>query len=82
MGQYWKAVNLTKREWIDAHQLGSGVKLWEQLANFGIGEALIILCAAMPKVRGGGDLDLDQNYHGSDRDMTNRVHAIEGAPGS
>jgi hypothetical protein len=80
MGQYWKAVNLTKREWIDAHQMGSGVKLWEQLANDHTGRALVILCAAMPEARGGGDLDVDQNYHGSDRDMANRKHAIDGAP--
>ena len=66
MGQYWKIVNLDKREYIDPHKLGSGMKLWEQLVNTpGVGAALIILCAAMPKPpcrpRGGGDLKLDND---------------------
>lgn len=58
MGQYWLAVNLDKKEFVDPHKLGSGLKLWEQLANSpGVGAALIILTAAMPERRGGGDLD-------------------------
>lgn len=57
MGQYWFPINLTKKEFIDPHKLGSGLKLWEQLANSpGTGTALLILCAAMPEARGGGDL--------------------------
>lgn len=60
MGQYWYPVNLTKKEFIHPHKLGSGLKLWEQLANApGVGAALIILTAAMPERRGGGDLDND-----------------------
>jgi hypothetical protein len=56
MGQYWKAVNLDKREFIHPHKLGCGLKLREQLCTVpGIGSALIILCAAMPERRGGGD---------------------------
>ena len=66
MGQYWKCVNLDKREFINSYKLGSGLKLWEQLANHpGTGAALITLCAAMPESRGGGDLSLysdDENY--------------------
>lgn len=57
MGQYWLTVNLDKKEFIDPHMLGCGLKLWEQLASSsGTGAALIILCAAMPEARGGGDL--------------------------
>ena len=68
MGQYWKCVSLDKHEYIDPHKLGCGLKLWEQLANHpGTGAALIILCAAMPEARGGGDLDLDENWHGPER---------------
>jgi hypothetical protein len=68
MGQYWKVVNLTKKEYITPHKLGTGLKLWEQLANHpGTGAALIILCAAMPEARGGGDFDLDENWHGPER---------------
>ena len=60
MGQYWIPVNLSKREFIYPHALGCGLKLWEQLANDpGTGAALIILCAAMPEARGGGDLEED-----------------------
>jgi len=58
MGQYWIPVNLDKKEFIDPHKLGTGLKLWEQLANNpGTGAALVLLCAAMPEKRGGGDLE-------------------------
>lgn len=67
MGQYWKPVNLDKKEFVNPHKLGSGLKLWEQLANQHIGSALIILTAAMREQRGGGDFDLDQNWHGKER---------------
>lgn len=66
MGQYWKPINLAKREYIDPHKLGAGLKLSEQLGSH-VGTALIILCAAMPERRGGGDLDLDANWHGPER---------------
>lgn len=56
MGQYWKPVNLDKREFIDPHKLDCGLKLWEQIANPGVGRALVVLLAVMPKPRGGGDL--------------------------
>ena len=68
MGQYWKVVNLDKKEFVMPHKLGCGLKLWEQLANHpGTGAALVILCAAMPRPRGGGDFDLDENWHGEER---------------
>lgn len=68
MGQYWIPVNLDKQEFIEPHKLASGLKLWEQLANHpGTGAALILLCAAMPERRGGGDLDLTENWHGRER---------------
>jgi len=58
MGQYFKLVNLDKREYVNPHKLGSGLKLWEQLANpMSVGKALIILLASMPEQRGGGDLE-------------------------
>ncbi len=62
MGQYWIPVNLTKKEFVDPHKLGTGLKLWEQAANHpSTGAALIILCAAMPEMRGGGDFDLEND---------------------
>ena len=68
MGQYWYVVNLDKKEFVNPHRLGAGLKLWEQLANHpGTGAALVVLCAAMPERRGGGDFDLDENWHGPER---------------
>jgi hypothetical protein len=68
MGQYWLVVNLDKKEYVSPHKLGCGLKLWEQLASHpGTGAALIILCAAMPEPRGGGDFDMDRNWHGPER---------------
>ena len=63
MGQYWYVVNLDKKEYLYPHKLGSGLKLWEQLAasGHGSGAALVILCAAMPVARGGGDLRKDDD---------------------
>lgn len=70
MGQYWITVNLDKREFINPHKVATGLKLWEQLANHpGTGAALIILTAAMPEVRGGGDFDLEKNWHGPEREF-------------
>jgi len=34
MGQYWKPVNLTKREFINPHFLGAGLKLGEQVGTY------------------------------------------------
>lgn len=70
MGQYWLVVNLDKKEFIDPHKLGAGLKLWEQLANHpGTGAALIVLLAAEREQRGGGDLDIDVNWHGPEREF-------------
>ncbi len=67
MGQYHLVVNLDKKEFIDPHRLGCGLKLWEQLASHpGTGAALIPLLAC-PIRRGGGDLDVEQNWHGPER---------------
>ena len=66
MGQYWRVVNLDKKEFLNPYAMDSGAKLWEQLANR-VGDALIVLCAAMPEPRGGGDLDLEANWHGPER---------------
>jgi len=69
MGQYHMVVNLTKREFIHPHKLGSGLKLWEQIANGangGTGAALLVLLAAS-NGRGIGDLDVEDNWHGPER---------------
>jgi len=68
MGQYWKLVNIDKREWVSPFRLGSSLKLWEHLAQCeGYGRALTVLLSAQVESRGGGDLDIDQNWHGPER---------------
>lgn len=78
MGQYWLPVNIDKHEYIHPHQLASGLKLVEQLKSH-VGSALVILLANMPEPRGGGDFDMDNNWHGPERDMTKPKYF--GAPG-
>ena len=67
MGQYWIPVNLDKKEFVHPHKLGSGLKLWEMLSANHVGSALIILTAAYREHRGGGDFDLEENWHGPER---------------
>jgi hypothetical protein len=79
MGQYWIPVNLDKKEFIHPHKLATGLKLWEQVANFpGTPCAVFILTAAYYQKRGGGDLDLDENWHGRERDY--KTHGTTAAP--
>lgn len=55
MGQYFTAVSLDSREFIDAHSFGNPVKLVEMANNLaGVGVALMILLACSSG-RGGGD---------------------------
>lgn len=56
MGQYHLTVNLTKREFIDPHKLGDGLKLTEQCHGKpgGTNDALHLLLA-VSNGRGGGD---------------------------
>ena len=58
MGQYWKPVNIDKREFIHPHQLKDGLKLVEFLGSTTT-TALGVLLAAMPERRGGGDIEAD-----------------------
>jgi len=56
MGQYYKLANLTKREYINPHALGAGLKLIEQVGTYpSVGSALLVLLACS-NGRGGGDL--------------------------
>ena len=57
MGQYHVTVNLTKREFINPHGLGCGLKLWEQIdCRAGVPTALMALLACS-NGRGSGDLE-------------------------
>ncbi len=67
MGQYFKVVNIDKRETVDCYGLGSGAKAWEELANVNVPRALYILLLNHPVERGGGDLDITDNWHGPER---------------
>jgi hypothetical protein len=59
MGQYYRLVNLDKKEFVNPRKLGIGLKAWEILANHpGIGAAMIVLCISHPEPRGGGDLNM------------------------
>lgn len=57
MGQYHHLVNLDKMEYLHPHKLGSGLKLWEQLASGMPGKALTVLLASASNGSGGGDLE-------------------------
>ena len=60
MGQYWKVVNIDKKETLNPNALGCGLKLGEQLGTFpGTSGALLVLLSAMPESRGGGDFNMD-----------------------
>lgn len=54
MGQYHNAVNLDKREYLDPHAMGLGLKQWEQVSNR-MALALIAMLSCS-NGRGGGDL--------------------------
>jgi hypothetical protein len=56
MGQYHIVVNLDRKEYINPHKVGCGLKQWEQLANHpGTGAALLVLLASHSTGNGGGD---------------------------
>lgn len=65
MGQYYRIINLTKREYLDPHYFGDGLKLMEfALSGFGTMAALGILLAS-GNGRGGGDLRSESRIVGS-----------------
>ncbi len=63
MGQYFRFVNCTKREYVDPWQLGGGAKLWEWCVNREAGIFPYLLRRS--NEGGGGDVeDLDPAYAG------------------
>lgn len=54
MGQYHVVVNLTKREFLNPHKMGDGLKLMEMSGDGGVATALVVLLA-VSNGRGGGD---------------------------
>jgi hypothetical protein len=55
LGQYWRAFNIDKKECINPWELDGVAKLWEEFHNCEQPRALLLLLAAMPSARGGGD---------------------------
>lgn len=55
MGQYHRLVNLDKKEWVDPHGLGLGVKQYEHTGCEGsLADAIYLLVMTSP-ASGGGD---------------------------
>ena len=57
MGQYHILANWDKKEWVDPHKIGLGLKQGEQIGNFhaSMGDILYLL-VAISNGRGGGDV--------------------------
>lgn len=55
MGQYHIVVDLSKREWLNPHRLGCGLKLLEQLDTVGGTPTALFILLACSNGRGGGD---------------------------
>lgn len=55
MGQYHKLVNLDKKEYVHGHQLGTGLKLMEQVGFEKCAASALWLLVAASNGRGGGD---------------------------
>lgn len=55
MGQYHYIVNLDRREYLDPHKLGSGLKAWEQIASHPGSPAALFVLLTCSNGRGGGD---------------------------
>ena len=56
MGQYYKIVNVTKREYLTGHAFGEGIKLMEFGMSAGGSMAALAILLADGNGRGGGDL--------------------------
>jgi hypothetical protein len=55
MGQYHITVNLDKKEFLNPHRIGDGLKLWEQGASQGGTLNALHALLAVSNGRGGGD---------------------------
>lgn len=56
MGQYHITINLDKREYINPHKIGLGLKLLEQIGFAGSTGDILMMLLACSNDRGGGDI--------------------------
>lgn len=81
MGQYYKIVNLTKKQYLHPHKFGDGLKLLE-FGSSGMGTLLgLAVLLADGNNRGGGDLRCDDPLIGAwagDRIVVTGDYADEG----
>jgi hypothetical protein len=61
MGQYHYICNLDKREYLDPHQFGDGLKLMEFGCSMGGTMTALAILLASANGRGGGDLRLEED---------------------
>jgi len=72
MGQYFKIVNLDKKEAISPHRLGQGAKLWELGAN----DFLNIMTLALRKSSDSGGGDAQRQFKTMGRWAGDRIVVI------
>ena len=83
MGQYHFACNKTKKEFLHAHKLELGLKLWEQVGFAGSTADILFALLANSNGRGGGDFD-DNDVIGrwaGDEIVVQGDYAEKGDPG-
>lgn len=88
MGQYWKIVNLDKKEWLDPHFFMEGHKLMEFTTSGRVLSGLSVLLASSNGL-GGGDLRVDPGWEdipgrwaGSRVVVAGSYDEREGSPGN
>lgn len=74
----WALANPSRHEVVRPSGFGVVSTLKDIVDSPFLGPALIVLAAAQREVRGGGDLDMDENWHGPERDE--RKYAVRPAP--
>jgi len=75
MGQYWKPINLDKREYLNPHDFGSGLKFWEWGSGSNVSFALAFLTAD-PSAMGDGGGDVRAEFNNCGRWYKDRVVVI------
>lgn len=60
MGQYHYIVNLDRKEYLNPHQLGIGLKAWEQIASHPSTPDALFMLLTCSNGRGGGDFAEDR----------------------